>query len=258
MKVLGSRTSSSSPSDDSSTKTQRSSSGDEDISRLRGGGEGQGSGNDGDGNSGTKTGTHSRPTDVGLDVVPPVSERVRTPDQSRVPNVSNDTSDSGSDASVTQPDRTQPGGNNQTGTESNVTDSPRSNDTTDDVTDGVPPRDVSQTHDSTAPASTFVTADTSHAGRVPDRTPFNSPLLSTFDPDWNWSQSLAHGNQRIRMSIKKGIKKDKMVQLIGFGTFKVTERKARMGINPKTGEKMKIKKSKSVKFSPSSDMKGRL
>ncbi|MGF1657313.1 MAG: HU family DNA-binding protein [Verrucomicrobiales bacterium] len=50
-------------------------------------------------------------------------------------------------------------------------------------------------------------------------------------------------------SIKFGIKKSKTVQLIGFGTFKVVDRKARTGINPKTGEKIRIPKSKTVKFS---------
>jgi len=48
--------------------------------------------------------------------------------------------------------------------------------------------------------------------------------------------------------IKAGVKKTKVVQLIGFGTFKVAARKARKGINPKTGESIKIKASKSVKF----------
>ncbi len=37
--------------------------------------------------------------------------------------------------------------------------------------------------------------------------------------------------------IKSGIRKDKTVQLVGFGTFKVSERAARMGVNPKTGAK---------------------
>jgi len=49
-------------------------------------------------------------------------------------------------------------------------------------------------------------------------------------------------------SIKTGVKKTKTVQLIGFGTFKVTSRKARAGVNPKTGEKIRIKASKTVKF----------
>ena len=48
--------------------------------------------------------------------------------------------------------------------------------------------------------------------------------------------------------IKLGVKKSKNVQLIGFGTFKVASRKARLGINPKTGQKIKIKASKTVKF----------
>ena len=49
-------------------------------------------------------------------------------------------------------------------------------------------------------------------------------------------------------AIKAGVKKTKTVQLIGFGTFKVATRKARIGVNPKTGAKIKIKASKTVKF----------
>lgn len=56
-------------------------------------------------------------------------------------------------------------------------------------------------------------------------------------------------------SIAKGVKKDKVVQIIGFGTFKVATRKARKGRNPKTGASMTIKASKSVRFSPSSVLK---
>ena len=55
--------------------------------------------------------------------------------------------------------------------------------------------------------------------------------------------------------IKTGIKKSKSVQLIGFGTFRVTSRKARNGVNPKTGEKIKIKASKTVKFVPGKALK---
>ena len=56
-------------------------------------------------------------------------------------------------------------------------------------------------------------------------------------------------------SIKKGVKKDKAVQLVGFGTFSVSKRAARMGVNPQTGEKIKIKASKSVKFKPGAAFK---
>lgn len=58
--------------------------------------------------------------------------------------------------------------------------------------------------------------------------------------------------------IKAGLKKDKNVQLIGFGTFKVSERKARTGINPKTREKIKIKKSKTVKFGAGKELKSKI
>jgi DNA-binding protein HU-beta len=59
-------------------------------------------------------------------------------------------------------------------------------------------------------------------------------------------------------SIKVGLRKGKSVQLVGFGTFKVVNRKARTGINPKTGEKIKIKASKSVKFGAGKDLKSKL
>ncbi len=55
--------------------------------------------------------------------------------------------------------------------------------------------------------------------------------------------------------IKKGIKKDKAVQLIGFGTFSVAKRAARTGINPQTKEKIKIKASKTVKFKAGAALK---
>ena len=58
--------------------------------------------------------------------------------------------------------------------------------------------------------------------------------------------------------IKLGIKKTKTVQLIGFGTFKIGNRKARIGVNPKTGAKIKIKASKTVKFSAGKAFKGSL
>ncbi|MCQ2105395.1 MAG: HU family DNA-binding protein [Fibrobacter sp.] len=48
--------------------------------------------------------------------------------------------------------------------------------------------------------------------------------------------------------ISAGIKKDGLVQLIGFGTFQVKERAARTGRNPQTGATIKIKASKTVSF----------
>ena len=44
------------------------------------------------------------------------------------------------------------------------------------------------------------------------------------------------------------IKKGGKVQLVGFRTFEVSERKAREGRNPSTGKTIKIEASKSPKF----------
>jgi DNA-binding protein HU-beta len=49
-------------------------------------------------------------------------------------------------------------------------------------------------------------------------------------------------------NIEKGLKKDKKVQLVGFGTFEVRKRKARKGRNPRTGEAITIKAGKTVGF----------
>ncbi len=49
-------------------------------------------------------------------------------------------------------------------------------------------------------------------------------------------------------SITKALGKGDSVSLIGFGTFKVVDRKARKGRNPQTGEEIYIAASKVPKF----------
>ena len=46
----------------------------------------------------------------------------------------------------------------------------------------------------------------------------------------------------------KAVTKGDSVQLIGFGSFSSGKRAARTGRNPQTGEALKIKASKTVKF----------
>ena len=46
------------------------------------------------------------------------------------------------------------------------------------------------------------------------------------------------------------LKKGEKIQLVGFGTFEVSERPAREGRNPRTGETMTIAASKQPKFKP--------
>lgn len=59
-------------------------------------------------------------------------------------------------------------------------------------------------------------------------------------------------------TIAKGIKKSNRFAYPGFGTFNVKKRKARTGRNPQTGEKLKIKASKTVGFKPAPTLKGML
>ncbi|WP_338029191.1 MULTISPECIES: HU family DNA-binding protein [Actinobacillus] len=49
-------------------------------------------------------------------------------------------------------------------------------------------------------------------------------------------------------AISESLKKGDAVQLIGFGTFKVNERNARTGRNPRTGEEIKIAAAKVPAF----------
>jgi DNA-binding protein HU-beta len=56
-------------------------------------------------------------------------------------------------------------------------------------------------------------------------------------------------------ALARGIKKDKRFQVPAFGTFSVRARKARTGRNPRTGEVINIKASRTVGFKPSPGLK---
>lgn len=58
--------------------------------------------------------------------------------------------------------------------------------------------------------------------------------------------------------IVRSIKKEKRFSMPGFGTFTVRERKAKTGRNPKTGESIKIKASKTIGFKPAPTVKDKL
>jgi len=49
-------------------------------------------------------------------------------------------------------------------------------------------------------------------------------------------------------TITKTLSKGEEVAITGFGTFRVVKRAARMGVNPKTGEKIQIAASIKPKF----------
>ena len=56
-------------------------------------------------------------------------------------------------------------------------------------------------------------------------------------------------------TISNALKKGESVTLVGFGTFKVAERKARTGRNPQTGKEMKIEAKSVPKFVPGKALK---
>ena len=51
------------------------------------------------------------------------------------------------------------------------------------------------------------------------------------------------------------LKKGEKINITGLGIFKVADRKAREGRNPRTGEVIQIKASKKVRFTPSKVLK---
>jgi DNA-binding protein HU-beta len=55
--------------------------------------------------------------------------------------------------------------------------------------------------------------------------------------------------------VTKNIRKKDGVKLVGFGTFSVSNRKARMGRNPQTGEEIQIPARKVPVFRPGKELK---
>jgi len=55
-------------------------------------------------------------------------------------------------------------------------------------------------------------------------------------------------------SVTTALKKGDKVTLVGFGTFSVAARKARIGRNPQTGKEIKIAAKKVAKFKAGADL----
>jgi DNA-binding protein HU-beta len=55
--------------------------------------------------------------------------------------------------------------------------------------------------------------------------------------------------------ISGALKKGDSIALVGFGTFKIQQQKARTGRNPRTGEALQIKAKKVAKFVPGKALK---
>lgn len=71
--------------------------------------------------------------------------------------------------------------------------------------------------------------------------------------------SKAHAERAVNAflaAVEQGLQKDGTVQIVGFGTFAVKDRKARMGRNPQTREPMHIAASRTVGFRPGTGLRG--
>lgn len=83
-------------------------------------------------------------------------------------------------------------------------------------------------------------------------------LVDNVQKDLGPECSKAHAEKVVNtvlQSIGRGLSSDEIVQLVGFGTFQVRERKARTGRNPQTNEPIQIPASKSVGFRPGAKLK---
>lgn len=59
----------------------------------------------------------------------------------------------------------------------------------------------------------------------------------------------------VLLAVKRGLRRDKEVSLVGFGTFAVAVRPARNGFNPHTKQPMKIRPVKTVRFKPGAELR---
>jgi len=66
------------------------------------------------------------------------------------------------------------------------------------------------------------------------------------------------GVQTVLDLIAKEITKGGKVTLTGFGTFDVGKRKARAGVNPRTGDPIKIVATKMPRFKPSRNLRSKI
>ena len=74
--------------------------------------------------------------------------------------------------------------------------------------------------------------------------------------DGNSRAAAERATESVLQAIKRGLRRDAEVHLVGFGTFTVAQRSARKGFNPHTRQPMKIPAMKLVRFKAGSNLKG--
>jgi DNA-binding protein HU-beta len=61
--------------------------------------------------------------------------------------------------------------------------------------------------------------------------------------------------EAVLAAVKRGLRRDKEVSLVGFGTFALAIRPARNGYNPHTKQPMKIRAMRTIRFKPGADLR---
>lgn len=62
--------------------------------------------------------------------------------------------------------------------------------------------------------------------------------------------------EAVLTAVKRGLRRDKEVAIVGFGTFALAVRPARNGYNPHTKQPMRIRAVKTVRFKAGAELRG--
>ncbi len=96
-------------------------------------------------------------------------------------------------------------------------------------------------------------------GRAPQQSMTKAELIETLANKLPMNKAEAEKAINIVLDdIITALKQGQRVNISGFGTFSVSERQARTGRNPKTGESIQISASRSAKFKPGKQLKDSL
>ncbi|QOK91552.1 HU family DNA-binding protein [Ralstonia pseudosolanacearum] len=83
-----------------------------------------------------------------------------------------------------------------------------------------------------------------------------SEMIADVANETGWTKAeAARAVETVLGSIKGALAVGDSVSLVGFGTFSIGERAARMGRNPRTGEEVEIPAARVPKFKPGSELK---
>ena len=67
--------------------------------------------------------------------------------------------------------------------------------------------------------------------------------------------SAERATEAVLAAVKRGLRRDKEVSLVGFGTFALAVRPPRNGYNPHTKQPMKIRAIKTVRFKAGAELR---